>query len=141
MSATRSTSIIPPAYLPYLANAAATIGVIPTLLGVVGLVQPQIPLDQIGYPRSKSDQHLLIGLTRLTAARNLAIGVSTLAVWYATRTGQASYRTLGSVFATFSFFLAVDGWIVKDVVGQGEWGHWGFVPIAAGVGLGLMGVY
>ena len=29
-------------------------------------------------------------------------------------------------------------WVTKDVLGKGEWGHWGSAPIAVGIGAGLL---
>ena len=47
-------------------------------------------------------------------------------------------RTLGVITLGLGAVAAADGIICKNIVGHGEWNHWGYAPMAALVGFALM---
>ena len=145
MSTTKATtSLIPPTYLPYLGYAAATIATIPTAIGIFSLAQPASTLEQLKFPPPKQDHALVYGLMRIIAARNIAIGLSVIGIWYHTcrnagSSGGAGFKALGTAMLGLGIFTAVDGWVTKGLLGEGEWAHWGLVPVNVGIGVGLLG--
>ena len=56
-----------------------------------------------------------------------------VAAWYGDR------RILGWLMIAGSVVAGVDGAVCKWRVGKGEWGHWGYGPVLAGVGVVLLG--
>lgn len=142
MSTARPASLIPPSYLPYLANTTGALAIIPAAIGIASLLNPPSALARLRFPRVQADHAVTNGVTRLVGARNLAVGLANLLLWWKVRRGEVGYSTFGSVaLLTMGTLVTADGWVVKDVAGEGEWEHWGFLPVVAALGLGLMGVY
>lgn len=54
--------------------------------------------------------------------------------WYGHR------KALGWILVTLGAVAFVDGWVVKDLVGRGEWNHWGYAPLVSTLGALLLGV-
>ena len=77
---------------------------------------------------------------RLFGARDIAVGLTTLAIWYyGDGRGGANHKVLGLAMLAGSLIVAVDGWVSRLVIGKGEWNHWGFVPLNIAIGVGLLG--
>ena len=133
-------SIVPPTYLPYLANTAAVISILPTITGLAALVRPQLGHTVFSFPKPTTprDQNLVLGLFRIFGVRDLAIGLTTLAIWHYGE-GAAGYKTLGVAMLTGGLLVATDGWVSKEVIGKGEWTHWSFLPFNVGIGVALLG--
>lgn len=53
---------------------------------------------------------------------------------------QKKNKALGWILIAGSGVAFVDGGVCKMIVGKGEWNHWGYAPVLAAVGLGLLGV-
>lgn len=53
---------------------------------------------------------------------------------------QKKNKTLGWILIAGSGVAFVDGGVCKMMVRKGEWNHWGYAPVLAAVGLGLLGV-
>lgn len=51
-----------------------------------------------------------------------------------------SRKTLGCVLLAGAGVAVVDGVVVRDEVGRGEWNHWGYAPVVGLVGVLLVGV-
>ena len=135
-----SNSLIPPTSLPYLANTAAVISLLPTFIGFGALIRPQIGLTIFSFPAptSPNDQTLVLGLMRIFGARDLAVGLTTLAIWYY-RQGIAGDKALGCAMLAGGLLVATDGWVSKEVIGKDEWKHWWFLPLNIGIGVALLG--
>lgn len=50
-------------------------------------------------------------------------------------------KVLGWILIAGSGVAFFDGGVCKSIVGKGEWNHWGYAPVMAAVGLGLLGVF
>lgn len=129
-------AIVSQSYLPYLANTAAAIAIVPTTVGIGLLFRPQLGLSFLSFqePTALKDKAVAHGLMRLIGARDLAIGLTTFAVW-----NSGDLRTLGWTMLSGAIFIMVDGWVSRDVNGRGEWTHWAFVPMNVGIGATLLG--
>ena len=136
MDTATTSSMVSSATLPYLANTAACISMIPCILGICILISPQWGLDLLHFPTptNAKDRTLVHGLMRMFAARNLAIGTLMLTIWQYGE-GLARLTLLGlGMLATFPM-AATDGWVSKVVTGGGQWQSWALVPVNAGIGL------
>lgn len=49
-------------------------------------------------------------------------------------------KALGWILIAGSGVAFVDGAVCRVKVGNGEWNHWGYAPVLAAVGVGLLGV-
>ncbi|KAK5937697.1 hypothetical protein PMZ80_009826 [Knufia obscura] len=124
---------------PYLPTCALAFGAFPTLVGLqLLLVDPLSGLSMLGYtvPTDPSSRQLSTSLMRFFGARDLTLGLVTLAVW---RFGNR--KTLGVTTGLGTGLAVMDGLINQvDVVGGG-WKHWVFVPFGAMLSGGLLGVF
>lgn len=116
--------LIPPTYHPYLANTAALVACVPTAVGIIGLRNPSAILGifesaPLSTTATAQDHKLLDGFIRLFAARDIAVGVTTLAIWYHGCRGgkREGYATLGTAMLAGAGLVLMDG-LVKSV---GEW--------------------
>lgn len=120
-----ATSIASPSTL---ANGAAVMSGMVAATGLAGILQPQLLLNVLEFPAgsSQQDQKTVIGLTRLLAARDLAMAAPGLAIWYYGRRGLAgdSNRLLGIVMLLGSVVTTTDGLVSRSVIGRKEWFHW-----------------
>ena len=130
--------VIDPGYLPYFANAAAIVAILPCFLGFRVLLQPAWGFSNFSFPKpsTQKDEAVAYGLMRVIAARNLAVGLITLAIWYA---GSGSYQALAVAKLGECLMVTVDGWVSLQVNGGGTLVHWAFIPVSLGTGLPLLG--
>lgn len=49
-------------------------------------------------------------------------------------------KALGWIMVAVGAVAGVDGYVVRDVVGRGEWTHWGYAPGVITLGALLLGV-
>ena len=134
--------MVDPKYLPYFANTAAGVGGMVGAIGVTALLSPDTALTKIfEFPnvRGIQDRKTVSGLLQIFGIRDLALGLSVLAAWYhGCRHGDnTGYKTLGSILLLGCLVSITDGLVSRKVIGKGEWRHWGFVPVLAGLGLAL----
>lgn len=138
--------LIPPTYHPYLANTAALVACVPTAVGIIGLRNPSAILGifesaPLSSTATAQDHKLLDGFIRLFAARDIAVGVTTLAIWYHGCRGgkREGYATLGTAMLVAAGLVVMDGLVSRWVNGRGEWKHWGFAPVSLGIAGALLG--
>ncbi|CAD0091546.1 unnamed protein product [Aureobasidium vineae] len=125
---------------PLALNIGAASGVFQLALGLTGVFQPRVMLQEVwGFkPSTKpgEEQLLIESLMQLYGVRNIALGLMILAV----RT-LADSRTLGWVLMTDILVAIGDGFVQKRCTGGGEWKHWSFVPVGVGMGMLLLGYF
>ena len=134
-------SIIPPTYLPYLANTALCMCSVPCFFGIGVLISPEWGLKQASWPipTNSKDRTLVYGIMRLFGIRDLSLGLTVLAIWYYGE-GVRGYKTLGWGMLAGALLPLTDGFVSRSMVRGPEWTmHWPFVPVMAGVGAGLLG--
>jgi hypothetical protein len=73
-------------------------------------------------------------MTRLYAGRNVVIGSLCTAIWY-----RGDRKLLGLSMIFVSFDAVLDAFVSQDLIGGGMMNHLPFVPIAVGIGAGLLG--
>lgn len=124
----------PPSQL--LPNVAGFVGAVPLFIGINGLLRPSALLASVGFPAPTTleAQKLADALTRIYAARNTVIGLICSAIWY-----RGERKLLGWVMIIISFSPLVDALVSLDLMGGGMWNHLPIVPIAVGLGAGLLG--
>ncbi|KAI0132715.1 hypothetical protein BJ170DRAFT_259307 [Xylariales sp. AK1849] len=120
----------------YFANAAFAVGLIPALLGINAILRPVSALSILRFssPPQPEAQRLTRSLIQMYGARDLTIGLTTLAVW---STGDR--RALGFIMLASIPLAVVDGLVSRWQVGGGEWAHWGVIPVGLVLGAGLLG--
>jgi hypothetical protein len=121
-----------------LPTLAGLLGAVPILIGVRGLLWPQDILASVGFPAPTKPeaQKLANALTCLISARNIVIGLTSLAIWH-----RGDRELQGSAMIIFSIFPLVDGLVSRQLVEGHLLSHFPIVPIAAGLGAGLLGVF
>lgn len=120
-----------------LPNTALLFGLVPTFIGVATILYPRFGLLHVfeaKLPAAPQDQKLVDGLMRLFGARDMYLGLTTITAWYM---GQRA--VMGYLLFLGCGVVTVDGIVQKQQTGNGEWKHWSFVPVMAGLGAGLVG--
>lgn len=138
-----STSRLPAYLFPHLARAAAALAALPALFGCAVYVNPQLALDNWDIrPENEADKKNFYAVIKLSAARELAFGTTTLGIWYfAARRGYLSgYSALGFAMLAKGCMKLSDGIVTQNLVGKGAGVHFMFVPFNFGLGLALLGM-
>ena len=119
-----------------LPNLAGFLGAAPLGIGISGLLRPSAVLASVNFPAPTTPeaQKLANALTRLFAARNIVISLICLAVWH-----RGDRKLLGWAMVIVSFYPLVDTLVSLDLIEGGLWYHLPVVPIALGLGAGLLG--
>ena len=122
---------------PYLSFAALAFGAFPTIVGLQLLIYPLSGLSLLGYaiPSDPSTRVLSASLLRYYGARDLTLGMITLAVW---KSGDR--RTLGFTMALGTTLAIMDGFINQADVSGGAWKHWVLVPVGGLITVGTLGL-
>lgn len=121
---------------PYFHHAALAVGLIPPMMGVQGLLQPEAVLKSVHFPIPADPEARKVtrSLMRLFAVRNLAVGYFNTLMWY---TGNGQFMGIGLL--SLVVLSLVDGFIINHQVGKGMWNHLGLTPVIAGIAAGLLG--
>lgn len=116
---TTNNSMVP---LNYLTNTAAVFGCAPIAIGINALLRPRSSLKSFGFttPVTPTDQETVDGLIQMYASRDIAVGLSTLAMCY-----YGSPKALACTMLAGCVMTGTDGWVVRRLVGKGQWVHWG----------------
>lgn len=72
----------------------------------------------------------------LYGARDVFMGAAFYAAAY-----FGDRKALGWILIAGSGVAVVDGAVCRAQIGRGEWNHWGYAPVVAGVGSVLVGVW
>jgi len=113
---------------------------VPILLGfgLNSIFRPQAAYQLLGElptPSSTNDTRIVNSLMILYGAKEL---VQALGVFLVGSYG--SKRALGWMVLASCAGAFVDGWVVKDLSGGGEWNHWGYGSLFSIVGVLLTGI-
>lgn len=123
---------------PYLRVATGVFGTIFLGFGVYFTSRPRKALEffEFEVPQKMSSRKVADGLALLYAVRDIFMAVALYAAAY-----YDERNVLGLVLLAGSGVAFVDGFVCKNYVGKGEWNHWSYAPVLAGVGsvsLGLL---
>ncbi|KAK8036316.1 hypothetical protein PG993_008930 [Apiospora rasikravindrae] len=120
----------------FWSNAGCALGLAPAVYGLHALFAPAGALAGFGLPGGSTlqDRALAQGLLRIYGVRNVVISLTLLTAWYR---GHRETQGVGLVLG--ALMPLVDGLVFKDLLGGGEWKHWGFVPFLVGIGAGVLG--
>jgi hypothetical protein len=123
---------------PYLTNTAGVIGHLLVLGGSGSILSPRSVIGAFGLdtPSTPEEQKLVDLLVPLYGFREVSLGLSMVAVWR-----YGSVRTLGWTTLSVVVTALGDGWIARKQRKGMEWVHWGLIPVALGVGAGLLGYF
>ena len=104
-------------------------------MGLTLYCTPNLPLAMLQFPMPSAieAQKLMYSLIYLYGARDLALGVAMLGVWY---TGHR--KALGWVTLAGSSLAIFDGFVSRYQIGRGEWNHWSILPPCVGLAAGLL---
>ncbi|OMP84851.1 hypothetical protein BK809_0001955 [Diplodia seriata] len=125
---------------PLLLRLTATIlGTIPLLFGINALLRPAHALSFFtplypSYPPdvSSPERRLIDALLVVYGARDVFMGLAVLVPLWA-----GSRKVAGVMMVAGAGVAGVDGGVCR-AAGGGEWDHWGYAPVLAGVGVALM---
>ncbi|KAK8079316.1 hypothetical protein PG994_003123 [Apiospora phragmitis] len=117
-------------------NAGCVLSLAPMAFGLPALFTPEKALAGYGLPLGKTpqDQALARGVFRMYGVRNVVISLTLLTAWY-----RGHRETQGVGLMLGALMALVDGLVFKDILGGGEWEHWGFLPFLVGIGAGVLG--
>lgn len=109
--------------------------ILPLGLGINALLRPAsaLAIFQARAPTDPYARDLVFGLLRIYGARNAAIGLSTLAMWY-----HEQFKLIGWTFLAGCLIMITDGFVAKELVGGAEWTHWCFTPIGVALGTAFL---
>lgn len=113
---------------------------VPILLGfgINSIVRPRGAYQLLGelpLPSSAADYKIVDSLMILYGAKEL---VQAFAIYLVGFFG--SRKALGWLVIASCAGAFVDGWVVKELSGGGEWNHWGYASLFSIVGVLLTGV-
>ncbi|KAK8063032.1 hypothetical protein PG997_015129 [Apiospora hydei] len=105
-------------------NAGCVLGLAPAIYGLQALFAPAGALAGSGLPGGSTlqDQALAQGLMRIYGVRNVVISLTLFTAWYH---GHRGTQGVGLILGALMPF--VDGLVFKDLLGGGEWKHWGLL--------------
>lgn len=125
--------------------AGSVFGTIFIAFGLNAILNPLSALSffELHPPPSYStDQTLIDGLMIIYGARDIFMGLAIYsAAYFGNKDKQQKNSALGWILIAGSGVAFVDGGVCKMMVGKGEWNHWGYAPVLAAVGMGLLGVF
>jgi hypothetical protein len=121
----------------YLRVIAGFISLIPFGFGVNALLRPRNAFEFFEFdpPASFADQKLVDNLMLFYGARDIYMAVALFATAY-----YGHRKALGWILITAGAVAGVDGFVVREQIGRGEWTHWGYAPPVATLGALLLGV-
>jgi hypothetical protein len=121
----------------YFANGTVGLSILPICLGINAILRPASALAIFNFPEPPQPEgrKLARSLMQLYGARNLSMGLATVAVWSA----GADPRSLGWMVLANVPVALMDGLVSRWQIGGGEWGHWFFVLVSFGLAGGLLG--
>ncbi|KAL8830098.1 MAG: hypothetical protein Q9191_001622 [Dirinaria sp. TL-2023a] len=122
---------------PYLNIAATIFASIFLGFGINAIIRPRNALEIFEFepPASAADRDLVDSLIVIYGARDIFMGVAMYAAAY-----FGTRKTLGWILIAGSGVAFVDGAICRNLIGRGEWNHWGYAPALTIVGSVLVGV-
>lgn len=125
---------------PSLLNTATAFGIFQLTIGLTGVFQPRVMLNLWGFKdtatQSAKEKTVSESLMRISALRNTALGLIIVA-----GRNFADSKTLGLVVLADVVVASGDGFVQKQITGDGEWKHWSFVPVGLGMGMLLLGYF
>lgn len=121
---------------PYVSQGALGIAILPGLFGINSIFRPEATLRGVHFPvpSEPTAQKLAFSLLRILSVRNVSVSTLLGLIWL-----QGDERLLGLGMITTLAMCVVDGFVSRSLIGGGEWNHWCFAPIAAGVSAALLG--
>jgi hypothetical protein len=130
--------IMPLSDSPYLVNAAGVIGHVLILGGSITVFRPRSVVGAFGLaaPTTPESQRLTDLLVPLYGFREVSFGLSIVSSWH-----YGTTRTLGLATLAVTATLLGDGWIARKQDKGLGWVHWSLVPVATGLGAGLLGYF
>jgi hypothetical protein len=125
---------------PALLYASTAFSCILFGFGVTYMFYPRIGYSLYGFsasPSSTSEWAVMERIMVLYGAKDLFMGTAIFAsTWFGTR------KSAGMILIAGGLCAGVDGVVVKNEAGTGEWNHWGYGSVMVGLGgsmLGLLG--
>ncbi|WPH04801.1 Hypothetical protein R9X50_00769700 [Acrodontium crateriforme] len=119
-----------------LLNTAAVGAAFSLALGVIGTVNPAgaFELFEFAPPPKPEDLKLATNMFLFWGSRDLYMGITTLAAWY-----FGDNKSLGWMYLAAAMVAGTDVVQSKRQLGKIVWKHGVAIPIAVGVGGGLLG--
>jgi Domain of unknown function (DUF4267) len=116
--------------------AATVFGTIFLGFGINALLRPSHALTFFEVHLTPEDlSSLITGAVIVYGIRDIFMGLAILFPAY-----FRARKVLGWILMAAAAVAVGDGVVCKVYVGSGEWGHWGYAPAVAGVGVVLAGV-
>lgn len=113
-------------------------GTLSLAFGLSAFLSPatSLSLFNLAYPDHAPSKPVVDSLMTVYGVRDIYMGFSIMVTaWY------GDLKALGWLFVAVGGVAGVDGVVCRGVGGGGEWNHWGFTPLAVGMGLICLGVF
>jgi hypothetical protein len=121
--------------LPYLSTLFSTMFL---AFGMTYMLYPRTGYALYGFisgPTTPADWSTMERIMVLYGAKDVFMAVAIFAsTWFGTR------RSAGCVLVAAGVCAGVDGYVVGQEAGMGEWNHWGYGSVMVGLGIVMMGV-
>ncbi|PVH71800.1 hypothetical protein DL98DRAFT_503169, partial [Cadophora sp. DSE1049] len=134
---------MPLSHSPSLLIAANIFATILLSFGLNAIFRPLSALSFFElYPSTISSTHettLINALMVVYGIRDVFMGVAIYVAAYYAKASVGGRKVLGTMLTAGSVVAFIDGAVCKWIVGEGEWGHWGYAPVMGIVGGVLMG--
>ncbi|CAG9982650.1 unnamed protein product [Clonostachys byssicola] len=121
---------------PYFSHVSLGLSLIPTFFGLNMLFRPGPTLESVKFPvpADPEGKKTIFSVMRFFGARNIAVSYLLVLIW-----SRGDNRLTAKSLVACLWIAGVDGFIQRAQTGEGQWTHWGFIPVVAGVAAGLMG--
>jgi hypothetical protein len=106
------------------------------VFGLNALIRPEAALRSVEFPvpAQPESRKLTASLMRIYGIRNVAVSYLLTLIW-----STGSEKLMGAGLVAGLAMCCTDGVISKAQIGGGEWNHWSFAPVIAGIQAGLFG--
>lgn len=125
---------------PYFSYAAVAVGLMPGLLSISMLLNPEKAMKSAHFRIASQDDDRKVArsLMRIFAIRNVAVSYILTLNWYYTGGDQ---RLMGLGMFGALLMCTGDGFIVQNLTGGHGWDHWQVSVVVAVITSGLLGVF
>ncbi|VUC30308.1 unnamed protein product [Clonostachys rosea] len=121
---------------PYFSYASLGLSLLPAVFGINTLFRPGPVLESVRFPvpADAEGKKVTHSVMRFFGTRNIAVSYLLVLIW-----SRGDDRLTAKSLVACLWMATADGFINLAQTGDGQWNHWGLVPVLGGIAAGLMG--